>query len=1140
MKLDIQDKFLQRDGRVFLTGVEAIVRLVREKQERDQATGHVNQTYFTGYEGSPLGGLDLKLVAQFDALNELGRTVHQFGINEKTAASAVLGSQFAASGDVDAFWYGKAHGTMWIPDEVWLANLSGTSARGAMVLLSGEDHRSKSSVSPGASDWVLRSSMVPIFYPASIEDVIRLGLHAVALSRHAGVVTALKLTTPVCDGASTVDLERVRPDIALPERAFAKRFNRIVMATGALPMQQQLVEEKWPLVEAYVRANDLNRIVDADAGGEVGLVAVGKSYADVRQALSYLELRVPVLHLAVSYPLDYEIVRTFARGLRRIYVVEEPGPFVEEGVKAALWDAEVEAVYGQWDEDGQPLIPAHGEVDPEELALKLGPRLGAAPERLVALQRVLNRTYPAVPRVTPMSCGGCPYNSFRDLREKPGGAIGCSSIRAIEAYDSGVLYIPTMGAGGAIYSGWAPFNGNQHIYQYLGDGSYFHSGRGAIQSCVQGEVNITFLLLFNGAVALTGGQTPGGQRPVADVVQELLGLGVAKVGIVSEEPVRYRPLDGERIAVFGLERHAEALAQFKGIPGTTVLILDKECATEKGRRRRGQGLTPEEYVLIDEAICEGCGDCYVQSEGCAALYSVATEFGDKTQVRQAQCAQDGLCIDGECPSFAVVKPAQGTRLRRRRPEPLGELPEPPAGPLARPYAIFAMGRGGTGVVTISHLIAYAAMMEGKYVYLSNNTGLAQKGGPVEAPIVISAAEQPVFNRLFPGEVDLYLGFDLLRAAEPDNLKYAAPQRTRALVSTAEIANAAMNRNPRTQPFPDAAQLRALIDRCTSKDNLYLDTYWLAERLFSDTIFANMLLLGAAYQAGGLPLQAASIERAIALNAQAVENNVQAFRWGRLAVADPARVERALGTQQESAAQKLAQVRERLAGDAAARALLDEGLAALAGLNAEGQKELGVRLAELCAYQDVAYAQRYLRFVRQVWEVDRGLSHGLQLTRAVGRGLYKLMAYKDEYEVARLATSNGSEERMRALFDGEVEIVRQLHPPTLRRLLKGKIGFGQGLRPVLVLLSRLKGLRGTRWDPFGHTAARRLERALVGWYCGLIEEVLPALAEEGYGLAVEIAELPDGIRGYEQVKEASAAQAKQRAERLLTKFRAQRA
>lgn len=1138
MKLDLQDKFLRQDGQIFLTGMEAIVRLVLEKQQADQANGHVNQTYFTGYEGSPLGGLDLKLVEQLELLNQRGRTVHQFGINEKTAASAVLGSQFAPCGDVDAFWYGKAHGTMWIPDEMWLANLSGTGERGAIVLLSGEDHRSKSSVSPGASDWVLRSSMVPIFYPAHVEDIIRLGLHAIALSRHAGVATSLKMVTPVCDGASTVDLNRVRPDIVLPERSYAKRFNHIVMATGALPMQRQLVEEKLPLVEAYVRANDLNRIIDAEVGGPIGIVATGKSYTDVRQVLDYLGLRVPVLHLAVIYPVDYQIVREFARGLREIIVVEEPGPFVEEAVKAALWNSDVEAVYGQLDEQGRPFIPSHGEVDPEELALKLGPRLGVESRHLAGLQGVLERIYPAVPSVTPMSCGGCPYNSFRDLNEKPGGAIGCSSIRAIEAYDNGVLYIPTMGAGGSIYSGWAPFNGNQHIYQYLGDGSYFHSGRGAIQSCVQGEVNITFLLLYNGAVALTGGQAPGGQRPVTDVVQELLGLGVVNVGIVSENPEHYRSLDGERIEVFGLERHGEALERFKEIAGTTVLILDKECATEKGRRRRRQGLTPDEYVLIDEGLCEGCGDCYVQAEGCAALYSVETEFGDKTQVRQASCAQDGLCIDGECPSFAIIKPAKGTRLRRRRPEALDQLPAPPECRLDGTYAIFAMGRGGTGVVTISHLIAYAAMMEGKYVYLSNNTGLAQKGGPVEAPILISAVEQPAFNRLFPGAVDLYLGFDLLRSAEPENLKYASPQRSRALVSTAEIANAAMNRNPREQGFPAADSLRELIDTYTGKDNIYLDTFWLAERLFADTLYANMLLLGAAYQAGALPLGAAAIERAIELNAREVENNIQAFRWGRLAVADPGRVTAALGTQRKSDGQLLAEVRART--NNAGLALLDEGLAALGGLDEAGQRELGVRLAELCAYQDEAYARRYLAFVSRVWQQEqRGPDRGLQLTKAVVRGLYKLMAYKDEYEVARLATRTDSEERMRALFDGEVEIVRKLHPPTVRGLLRGKIGFGKGLRPVLALLSRLKGLRGTALDPFGRTAARRMERELIGWYCGLIEEVLQDLTAENYDLGVEIAQLPDEIRGYEQVKEAAVTTAKQRAKGLLQTLRAGR-
>ena len=1132
MNIALDDKFLRQDGRVFLTGMEAIVRLVLEKQQRDQAEGQINQTYFTGYEGSPLGGLDLKLIEEMDLLNQLGRTVHQIGINEKTAASAILGSQFAQSGDIDAFWYGKAHGTMWIPDEMWLANLSGTGQRGSIVLLSGEDHRSKSSVTPGASDWVLRSSMVPIFYPATVEDIIRMGLHAVALSRHSGVATSLKMVTPVCDAASTVDLDRARPDIVLPERGYPKRFNKIVMAAGALPMQQQLVEEKWPLVEAYVRANDLNRIIDADAGGSIGIVTSGKSHTDLRQALDYLGLRAPILHLEVIYPLDTEIVRDFARGLREIIVVEESGPFVEQAVKATLWHTDVKAVYGQVDENGKTLIPAYGEVDPEELALKLGPRLGADMQRLNRLRAMLERSYPSLPGVTPMSCGGCPYNSFRDLQEKPGGAIGCSSIRAIEAYDSGVLYIPTMGAGGSIYSGWAPFNGNQHIYQYLGDGSYFHSGRGAIQSCIQGQVNITFLLLYNGAVALTGGQAPGGQRHVSDVVQELLGLGVVRVGIVSEDPGRYRSLDFEQIEIFGLERHAEALAQFKGIAGTTVLILDKQCATEKGRKRRRQGLSPEEYVLIDERICEGCGDCYAQSEGCAALYSVDTEFGEKTQVRQANCAQDGLCVDGECPSFAVIRPARGTQLRRRRPEALDQLPAPPQCAVDGTYAIFAMGRGGTGVVTISHLLAYAAMMEGKYVYLSNNTGLAQKGGPVEAPILISECENPVLNRLFPGGVDVYLGFDLLRAAESDNLKYASPDRSRAFVSTAEIANAAMNRNPLQQRFPAANSLRDLIDTHTGKDNVYIDTYWLAERLFADTLYANMLLLGAAYQAGALPVGAEAIEQAIELNARAVQENIQAFRWGRLAVADPSRVEAALGSRYEP-------IPAPTEGPGAE--MLEAARGELGPLGEEGLRAFGVRLTELCAYQDEAYSRRYADFVRKVGRAEAGLAHsGQDLTRTVIANLYKLMAYKDEYEVARLAVRTDAEDRMRALFDGDVEIIRRLHPPKLRSLLRGKVDFGKGFRPLLALLSRLKGLRGTALDPFGGTASRRLERELVAWYCGLIEEVITKLDEETYGLGLEIAGLPDEIRGYEQVKEAAATCAMKRAEGLIGQLRARHA
>ena len=1133
------------------------MRLLVEKQRRDEqqsGAGTANQTYVSGYEGSPLGGLDLEIVSQLEVLNRRGRTVHQFGINEKTAASAMLGTQYAPSADVDAFWYGKAHGAMWIPDEVWLANLAGTSGSGSMVLLCGEDHRSKSSVSPGSSDWVLRGSMVPVFYPASVGEILSLGMHAIHLSRFLGVVTALKLATPLCDGAGTVRLRDARPDIQLPPTGFEKRFSPIVMALGALPMQKELVEEKLPLAEEYIRLNRLNRIHPAKGTGPkaAGIIATGKSFPDVRQALEIIGAEVPVLQLSVTYPLDQDIIREFADtfDLRTVYLVEEPGPFVEEGVKSALWSSRVEGVYGQYDEEGKPFVPSWGEVDPERIAQLLGPRLlpstnAPASPLYGRLEDILERSYPEVPKVAPMSCGGCPYNTFRDLKgEKPGGAIGCSSIRAMEAYDYGVLYIPTMGAGGSIYSGIAPFNGNRHSYQYLGDGSYFHSGRGAVQSCVQGGVNITFLLLFNGAVALTGGQRPGGQRSVSEVAGELLSLGVREVGIVSEEPERYRSVKGEKVRVFGLDRHAEALARFKGVAGTTALILDKECATEKGRRRRRLGEKPESYILVDERLCEGCGDCYRQSEGCAALYGTETEFGEKTQIRQASCVQDGLCVDGECPSFVKVTPRSGSAgLRRATPEPLRDLPEPAFHPDldSGDYTIFAVGRGGTGVVTISHLVAYAGMLDGLDVYLSNNTGLAQKGGPVEAPIVLSRRRQPVFNRLFPGSSDLYLGFDLLRAAEPGNLRFASSDRTVALVSTTRIPTAQMNRNPGGK-FPDPDYLAGLIDQCSRKpDNLYIDSFWLAEKLFGDSLYANMLLLGAAYQAGRLPLRAASIEAAIALNGKAVDANVQAFRWGRLAVADPARLQAHVGPVVPDGADIIRENRGKL-GSGSQRSLHDEALQSL-DLPAELAARFSVRIADLISYQDESYATEYVDFVRTVAAAETGARGDgpRPLTRAVILNLHKLMAYKDEYEVARLALDRESRQRLAEMFDGEVRISHYLNPPTLRRFRVGKIAAGPWFRPLFSCLRALRGLRSTPWDPFGRTPCRKLERELVAWYRSQMQEVAGLLSRPGTTAAdrtraVEIAEAPDSIRGYEEVKIESAAKAKAQAEARLRDLR----
>ncbi|MDA0337597.1 MAG: 2-oxoacid:acceptor oxidoreductase family protein, partial [bacterium] len=994
-ELALSDKYQREDGTIFLTGVEAIVRLLLDKQRADRDAGRpINQSYVTGYEGSPLGGLDLRIIQQLDVLNQLGRTVHQSGINEKTAASAMLGSQYAPSGDVDAFWYGKAHGTMWIPDEAWLANLTGTSRAGSMVLLCGEDHRSKSSVSPGTSDWALRASCVPVFYPATVEEVLTLGAHAVALSRWLGVVTSLKLVTPVCDGGASVRADAARIEPLLPDPDYGKRFHPIVMALGALPMQRELVERKVPLVEEYVYLNGLNRAHWVDSGGPLGIVATGKSFVDVTQALEMLGVRVPVLQLSVTWPIDGKGLRRFAQesGVDRIIVVEEPGPFVEDGVKAALWGTGVQQILGERDETGAPLIPSWGEVDPEVLARILAPRLGSAmPPRgaqaLARIDAIEARVLPAIPRVVPMSCGGCPYNSFGVLGgEKPGGAIGCSSIRAMEAYDTGVLYIPTMGAGGSIYSGTAPFNDNAHIFQYLGDGSYFHSGRGAVQSCVQAKVNITFLLLYNGAVALTGGQQPGGQRSVAEVARELLALGVHEVGIVGDQDAAYDAIARQvHVRCFPLARHADAIEHFRQTVGTTVLILDKECATEKGRRRRREGRAPERYVFIDEDICEGCGDCLRKSEGCAALYSVDTELGDKTQVRQAHCMQDELCLDGDCPSFLTVTPEAGGALRRRHPESIETLPEPASRVLAEGevFTLLAVGRGGTGVVTVSHIIAYAAQLDGLSVSLSNNTGLAQKGGPVEAPIQLARGRQPAFHRLLPGSADLYLGFDLLRGAEPTNLRYASVEKTRAVVSTTRVPTAEINRNPNIR-FPDPDGLAGWIDSCTAAGgNVYLDSYWLAERLFADILYANMILLGAAFQAGHLPLSGASLESVIRLNGKAVDDNLQAFRWGRLAVADPVRLEALLGAPETDGATVIARARHRLAGDAEATALHDDTLRRLQ-LSPEGERVVSHRIAELVAWQDCAWATRYVSILQQVRTAELDHHQGEELTLTVAR------------------------------------------------------------------------------------------------------------------------------------------------------------
>lgn len=1151
---NIDDRYTRERGTIFLTGIQALVRFLIDKQRRDRACGGpVRRTFITGYEGSPLGGLDLEIRKALPHLNSYGGFVHQPAVNEKIAAAAVHGSQYI--GDVDGFWYGKAQGTKWTPDEMGLANFSGSGEQSGVVLFCGDDHAAKSSVNPGASEEVLRDMKVPVLYPASVAEILHCAHHALALSRYSGLVTALKLVTPLCDGAGTVEVDPDEPRVVLPDvqvdgRPYRKRFHPIVLATASVPIEAELMTVRLDVARAYARTNRLNEIVRAEARSRLGIVVTGKSYPDLAQALEDVGLtgRIRLLRLRMIYPVEPEVVRRFAEGLETICVVEEKGPFVEDAVAHVLLGSSVRAVYGKRGPDGRPLVPGHGELSSDTLVQALGPFLSDLfPDsrirgRLREIAAIEGRSIPAFPRRTAHYCPGCPHSISAKVPagEVAGGEIGCSSIDAyIRAEGRGVRYIPAMGLGGAMFNGMFPFNGNRRLIQNVGDGTLLHSGILSILSSVAHGANITYKVLWNHVVAMTGGQDISGQPGLEDFCIALLGLGVREVAVVSRYPGRLslgraqkaaRP--DQRLTLSSrddLEKIQRAIGE---TPGVKVLIFDQACATETRRRRKRAGLLPERYLFIHERVCEGCGDCGRKSM-CLALGPKETAFGQKTEILQSACNRDESCLRGDCPSFLTVTPRNGSRLKQRLPPPLApeDLPEPAQKVTARrPYAIYLIGIGGTGVVTVAHLLGFAAMFEGKAVAELNRTGLAQKGGPVESPIVISDESQPRIDNPLPisqaiplGGCDLYLVADLLGGVHPANLCLASPERTVAVVSRSVVPTAEMVYNP-DAPLPDVAEAERVLNACTDASrNVFVDAQGLVQALFGDHIYANLFLTGAAYQAGLIPLRAASIERAIVLNAQAVDANLAAFRWGRMAVLDPERVDALTrppspGVEEVIEGQQARWRRGRRGAEQVAfyRRALDR-----VPIPEEAfRRAWAIRLADLLDYQDLAYARRYADFVASIYETERdrvGPVRDFALTQAVAVNLHKLMAYKDEYEVARLLTGD-EEKRIREQFDGEVAISYNLHPPILRSLgWSRKIALGPWFRPALRLLRRLKALRGTAWDPFGYAEVRRKERALIGWYETILRRAAGALSPDTYDDALAVARAPDAIRGYEGVK-----------------------
>jgi indolepyruvate ferredoxin oxidoreductase len=1093
--MKLSDKYTLERGTIYLTGIQALVRLPIDQMRRDRRAGLKTGTFISGYEGSPLGGYDMALARSGKLLSEYN--IHfKPGVNEDLAATAVMGSQiFDVVGKpkvegVLGIWYGKGPGVDRSGDIFRHANLAGTGKNCGALVLAGDDHISKSSTIPHQSDFSLLNVAIPFLYPGNAQEIIDYGLMAVALSRWSGAWVGMKMVTDVCDGGGTVTVDPESPEIRIPE-GYQKYTDSRIVAPISLALEHETNTRRLDAARQFARLNRLNRW---RGDGKVGVLSAGKAYYDTMQALRDAGARdsVRIGKVGMPFPLEPDFIRQFAAGLDTIVVIEEKRSFLETQVREILYDQPARpAVFGK--SHFSPI----GELDPDKIAEALTDILGFDRKpRTAILPKLEKGTLPARPA---SFCSGCPHNRSTLLLEGQiaGGGIGCHTM-AMRLGDPSraISFLTQMGGEGAPWIGMSPFVEHTHIFQNIGDGTLFHSGYLAIEACVAANMNMTYKILFNGHVAMTGGQTAMGALTIPQLTKKLEAEGVRKTVVLAENTEKYATL-GELAKNAELRSRDElmrTLGEMPQIPGVTVIIYDQECAAEKRRQRsRGTMAEPTMRLVINEEVCEGCGDCVKQSN-CMSLMPVATERGQKMRIHQSSCNKDYSCGLGDCPSFVSVQIKPGSGLKKRA------LPKLPAADVPAPreiakagdgYRIIAPGIGGTGVVTINALLATAAWIDGLNVATLDQTGTAQKGGAVVAHLLLSEHPIEAPAKVNAGNADLILGFDLVGVAQPSNLKTANPERTVAVVNTDLVPTIDTIRSRTVIAGP--GHTLEIINAATNRGrNIFVDGNRLAEALFGTHMAVNIFMMGLAYQGGLIPISLKAIEQAIELNGVDIERNMQVFSWGRKYYEDAHWVE-----------------------------------AQIAPATTKTQAKFDP-VAELREYQNEAWAKEYADFVAKIPEPA--------LRDVVATYLYKLMAYKDEYEVARLLTKPEFEQKVRDMWESPEGMSYNLHPPLLRSFgLNKKIKLGSGFRPMLILLKKLKFLRGTPWDVFGLLAHRRQERALIGWYRNLIEQIVGNLTPENLPQAIEIAALPDQIRGYEQIKEKSISAVKQQAAEKLEVF-----
>lgn len=1199
----LDHKFTRTEGRIYLSGVQALVRLPIMQRLRDQAAGLNTAGFVSGYRGSPLGGFDLEL---WKAKKHLATAGVKFtpGLNEDLGATMVWGTQQtnlfpgAKVDGVFGMWYGKGPGVDRCGDVFKHANAAGTSKFGGVLALAADDHACRSSTLPHGSEGEFQSALMPVLNPAGVQDILDMGLIGFAMSRYTGRWVGFKTIAETVESSASVDVNPLALDIVTPDDTILGDFR---MPPGGLnirwpdpPLDQEMRLHRYAVkaAQAFARANRIDRVVIDSPNARLGIVTTGKSYLDVLQALEYLgldaracaDLGIRVYKVGMTWPLEPMGIRAFARGLQDILVVEEKLSFIESQMKELFYnfDGDRPSIVGKFDESGDWILPSTGELTPARIAMVIARRIQKfhdseqirgvlawieQKEGELALPRA---SFPRVPHY----CSGCPHNTSTKVPEgsRALGGIGCHYM--VTWMDRSTDTFTHMGGEGVTWCGQSAFTETEHVFQNLGDGTYFHSGSLAIRQSIAAGVNITYKILYNDAVAMTGGQPVDGTLTVPQIAQQMRAEGVYTIYVVSDDIskwTRQRHLFPSDIEYYDRRDLDEVQKKLRKAKGVSVMIYDQTCATEKRRRRkRGKLPDPQKRVAINSLVCEGCGDCGVKSF-CVSVLPKETEFGRKREIDQSNCNKDYSCVEGFCPSFVTVHGGQLKKGKKANAaDRLNDLPMPAfASGLDKPWNILITGVGGTGVVTIGALLGMAGHLEGKGATVLDQTGLAQKGGAVTTHIRIAKAPDDIHAvRIAAGEADLVLGCDMVVVNDYWALSKIREGRSRVVLNSYEAMPGTFTTRPDMQ-FPAADIVSAVRTALGGKDPDLVDATQLATALMGDAIAANLFMLGYAWQQGLVPISFDAIMRAVELNGAAVQMNKTAFAWGRLAAIDlPAVVEAAgivrnaptaaeatphalpllaptasegheSGLMPQNAdlrsADELRHVPANGSGDMFQP--LDD-----ARLSRSLDEIIARRVAFLTEYQDAAYAKRYADLVGKVRSAEQAKVPGsTDLSEAVARYAFKLMAYKDEYEVARLYTSGEFKRRIEQQFEGDFKVHFHLAPPLLaKKNAQGQLmkrEYGPWVFTAFRFLAKLRGLRGGTFDIFGYTEERKMERKLIADYFATVDTLLGKLGSDNVALAAEIAAIPEHIRGYGHVKEAHLHKAKAREAELLKKWNA---